>query len=170
MRKMILALSAILLAFPMGPATAADPANTLIIELTNGGKVSIELLPKLAPKHVERIKDLAAKKTYDGVVFHRVIPNFMAQTGRFNGSNALPNLRSEFNEYVFKRGTVGAARTSDPHSATSQFFICFNDKGCAHLTRQYTVFGQVTSGMEHVDKVTGPQDRMAKVYLASKPR
>lgn len=163
-------LCAAILAMPSTTTHAADPANTLVIELSNGGKVEIELLPKLAPKHVERIKQLAGTKFYDGVVFHRVIPNFMAQTGRGKDSASLPPLQAEFTSYPFKRGTVGAARTSDPNSATSQFFICFSNTGCAHLTGQYTVFGQVTAGMEHVDKVSGPQDRMAKVYLAAKPR
>ena len=177
-----MALCAVVLALPGISAEAADPKaalaeinkNTLIIELTNGGKVEIKLLPKLAPKHVERIKTLAAKKFYDGIVFHRVIPGFMAQTGdpqgNGQGGSKLPDLPAEFNEYTFKRGTVGAARTQDPNSANSQFFICFNDDGCRHLTGQYTVWGQVLRGMAHVDKISGPQDRMAKVYLKSKPR
>ena len=177
-----MALCAVVLALPGISAEAADPKaalaeinkNTLIIELTNGGKVEIKLLPKLAPKHVERIKTLAAKKFYDGIVFHRVIPGFMAQTGdpqgNGQGGSKLPDLPAEFNEYTFKRGTVGAARSQDPNSANSQFFICFNDDGCRHLTGQYTVWGQVLRGMAHVDKISGPQDRMAKVYLKSKPR
>ena len=182
MKKLIIALCAVVLALPGISAEAADPKaalaeinkNTLIIELTNGGKVEIKLLPKLAPKHVERIKTLAAKKFYDGIVFHRVIPGFMAQTGdpqgNGQGGSKLPDLPAEFNEYTFKRGTVGAARTQDPNSANSQFFICFNDDGCRQLTGQSTVWGQVLRGMAHVDKISGPQDRMAKVYLKSKPR
>lgn len=182
MKKLILALCAITLALPVAFAHAADPKavlaeinkNTLVIELTNGGRVEIKLLPKLAPKHVERIKTLVAKKFYDGIVFHRVIPGFMAQTGdpqgNGQGGSKLPDLPAEFNEYTFKRGTVGAARTQDPNTANSQFFICFNDDGCRHLTGQYTVWGQVLRGMAHVDKITGPKDRMTKVYLKSKPR
>ncbi|MGI9478039.1 MAG: peptidylprolyl isomerase [Hyphomicrobiaceae bacterium] len=182
MKKLIMALCAVVLALPGVSAQAADPKaalaeinkNTLVIELTNGGKVEIKLMPEMAPKHVERIKTLAAKKFYDGIVFHRVIPGFMAQTGdpqgNGQGGSKLPDLPAEFNEYTFKRGTVGAARTQDPNSANSQFFICFNDDGCRHLTGQYTVWGQVLRGMAHVDKIAGPQDRMAKVYLKSKPR
>ncbi len=182
MKKLILALCAITLALPVAFAHAADPKavlaeinkNTLVIELTNGGRVEIKLLPKLAPKHVERIKTLVATKLYDGIVFHRVIPGFMAQTGdpqgNGQGGSKLPDLPAEFNEYTFKRGTVGAARTQDPNTANSQFFICFNDDGCRHLTGQYTVWGQVLRGMAHVDKITGPKDRMTKVYLKSKPR
>ena len=174
MQKLILAMCALVLAWPLAPASAADPDNTLIIELSNGGKVEVGLLPKLAPKHVARIKELTAKKFFDGIVFHRVIPDFMAQTGdpdgNGRGGSKLPDLKAEFTGYVFKRGTIGAARTSNPDSANSQFFICYNDTGCKHLSGQYTVWGQVRSGMEHVDKVAGRKDRMAKVYLKSKPR
>jgi len=167
MKHLVCALCAMLIV-PFAAVKAADPDNMMVIELSNGGQVEIELLPKLAPNHVKRVKELATAKYYDGVVFHRVIPKFMAQTGR--GATRPPPLKAEFNNYRFVRGTVGAARTSDPNSATSQFFICFNDTGCKHLTSQYTVFGQVRSGMDQVDKVTGPSDRMAKVYLRSKPR
>jgi peptidylprolyl isomerase len=157
-------------------AQAASPENTLVIELKNdkSAVVEIELLPKLAPGHVERIKKLARAKFYDGIVFHRVIPGFMAQTGDPDGNGTggsdMPDLKAEFSGYTYKRGTVGAARTANPDSANSQFFICFDDSGCAHLTGQYTVWGQVISGMEHVDKITGPSDRMWKVYLKSEPR
>ncbi len=157
-------------------AQAASPENTLVIELKNdkSAVVEIELLPKLAPGHVERIKKLARAKFYDGIVFHRVIPGFMAQTGDPDGNGTggsdMPDLKAEFSGYTYKRGTVGAARTANPDSANSQFFICFDDSGCAHLTGQYTVWGQVVSGMEHVDKITGPSDRMWKVYLKSEPR
>ena len=157
-------------------AHAASPENTLVIELKNdkSAVVEIELLPKLAPGHVERIKKLARAKFYDGIVFHRVIPGFMAQTGDPDGNGTggsdMPDLKAEFSGYTYKRGTVGAARTANPDSANSQFFICFDDSGCAHLTGQYTVWGQVISGMEHVDKITGPSDRMWKVYLKSEPR
>jgi peptidylprolyl isomerase len=157
-------------------AQAASPENTLVIELKNdkSAVVEIELLPKLAPGHVERIKKLARAKFYDGIVFHRVIPGFMAQTGDPDGNGTggsdMPDLKAEFSGYTYKRGTVGAARTANPDSANSQFFICFDDSGCAHLTGQYTVWGQVISGMEHVDKITGPSHRMWKVYLKSERR
>ena len=164
-------------ATPAGSApNSAKPENTLVVELKNdkSAVVEIELFPQLAPKHVERIKQLARRKFYDGIVFHRVIPGFMAQTGdpkgNGTGGSDLPDLPAEFSGYPFKRGTVGAARTADPDSANSQFFICFNDSGCAHLTGQYTVWGQVVSGMNHVDEITGPKDRMLKVYLKSEPR
>jgi peptidylprolyl isomerase len=176
LRNLTLALCTLVLALPayLTPSLAAAPDNTLVIELSNGGKVEIELLPELAPNHVERIKTLASGQFYDGIVFHRVIPDFMAQTGdpdgNGQGGSKLPDLNAEFHSYPFKRGTVGAARTQDPDSANSQFFICYNDKGCAHLTGQYTVWGQVTSGMEHIDTVAGPQDRMTKVYLKSELR
>lgn len=136
---------------------AADPANTLTLTLSTGGPVTIQLLPDLAPKHVERIKTLAAEGFYNGLKFHRVIEGFMAQTGdptgTGSGGSKYGDLPAEFSQYAYKRGTVGAARTSDPNSANSQFFICFTDDGCSFLTGQYTVWGQVTSGMEFVDKV-----------------
>ena len=174
MNRVIVCLLAVLLAIPALTAKAADPSNTLVIELSNGGRVEIELLPKNAPVHVARIKKLVGEKFYDGIVFHRVIPDFMAQTGdpqgNGTGGSPYPDLKAEFTDHPYRRGTVGAARTRAPDTANSQFFICFNDTGCAHLQGQYTVWGQVTSGMEHVDKIGGPQDRMTKVYLKSKPR
>jgi peptidylprolyl isomerase len=155
----------------------ADPANTLVIELKSG-KVLVALRPDLAPKHVERIKTLARQGFYDNVKFHRVIPGFMAQTGdptgTGTGGSKLGKLPAEFSKEVFKKGTVGAARTQDPNSADSQFFICFNDSGCKSLTGQYTIWGQVTSGMEAVEKIKagdGPNgmvsqpDVMQKVYV-----
>jgi peptidylprolyl isomerase len=163
-----------LLMVPLVAAKAADPSNILVIELSNGGKVEIELLPSQASGHVKRIKRLANEKFYDGIVFHRVIPGFMAQTGdpqgNGTGGSSYPDLKAEFTGYPFRRGTVGAARTRNPNTANSQFFICFNDSGCAHLTGQYTVWGQVISGMSAVDKIRGPQDQMTKVYLKSNPR
>ena len=127
-------------------------ADTLILELKDG-PVKIKLRPDLAPDHVERIKTLAEKGFYDGVVFHRVIPGFMAQTGDPTGTGGggsdLPNLKAEFSSEPHKRGTVSAARTANPNSANSQFFICFDD--APWLDRQYSVWGQVESGMEHVD-------------------
>ncbi|MGD9603369.1 MAG: peptidylprolyl isomerase [Gammaproteobacteria bacterium] len=138
-------------------AFAADPANTLWMDVSTGGRVVIELLPDRAPGHVERIKKLAREGFYDGIVFHRVIDGFMAQTGDPTGTGMggsdEPDLKAEFTDYPYKRGTLGAARTQDPNSANSQFFICFTDDGCSFLTGQYTVFGQVTAGMEFIDKV-----------------
>ena len=157
----------------------ATPADTLVIELKNG-PVHIQLRPDIAPRHVERIKMLTREGFYNGLKFHRVIDGFMAQTGdpkgNGTGGSTYPELKAEFNRTLFRRGTVGAARAGSPDSANSQFFICFNDQGCMSLTNQYTVWGQVISGMEHVDKikrgeggggtVTGP-DVMQKVYLLS---
>ena len=129
-----------------------DPENTLIMTL-EGGPVTIKLRPDLAPGHVERIKELAREGFYDGVVFHRVIPGFMAQggdpTGTGTGGSEKPNLQAEFSREPHVRGVCSMARTSAPHSANSQFFICFDD--ATFLDRQYTVWGQVESGMEHID-------------------
>ena len=138
----------------------------MILELKDG-EVKIELFSDVAPKHVERIKKLADEGKYDGVVFHRVIDGFMAQTGdlKFGNSNNdnfdlnkagmggsdLPDLKSEFNNLPHERGTLSMARAADPNSANSQFFICFEP--APFLDRQYTVFGKVISGMEFVDKI-----------------
>ena len=128
-----------------------------LILTVKDGDVVINLRPDLAPQHVARIKRLAAEGFYNGLTFHRVIPNFMAQTGdptgTGSGGSSYPDLPAEFSGYVYKRGTVGAARTSDPNSANSQFFICFDDTGCRGLTGKYTVWGQVISGMEYVDRI-----------------
>jgi peptidylprolyl isomerase len=133
----------------------ADETLTLTLDTGNGGggDVVIKLRPDLAPGHVERIKELAGEGFYDGVVFHRVIPGFMAQggdpTGTGMGGSDKPDLKAEFNSEPHVRGTCSMARTQVPDSANSQFFICFDD---AHfLDGQYTVWGQVESGMEHVD-------------------
>ena len=138
-------------------AQAADPANVAKMEVSTGGTVVIELLPDIAPKHVERIKTLAGEGFYDGIVFHRVISGFMAQTGDPTGTgmggSQYPDVPAEFSQYKYKRGTVGMARSQNPDSANSQFFICFTDTGCPFLTGQYTVLGQVTEGMEFIDKV-----------------
>ncbi len=153
-------------------AQAPDPNSTLVIELKTG-KVLVKLRPDLAPKHVERAKTLAKQGFYDGIKFHRVIDGFMAQTGdptgTGTGGSKLPDLAAEFTREVYKRGSVGAARTSDPNSANSQFFICFGD-GCRGLTGQYTLWGEVIEGMEHVDKNAKGEpprqpDVMQKVYL-----
>ncbi len=138
-------------------ADAADPANTVHMDVSSGGTVVIELLPDIAPQHVERIKTLVGEGFYDGIVFHRVISGFMAQTGdptgTGTGGSQYPDVPAEFSQYPYKRGTVGMARSANPDSANSQFFICFTDTGCSFLTGQYTVLGQVTSGMEFIDKV-----------------
>lgn len=150
-----------------------DPANVLVIELKNG-PVLVKLRPDLAPKHVERVKQLAKEGFYDGIKFHRVIDDFMAQTGDPTGTGTggsnYADLPAEFSQEPYKRGTVGAARTADPDSANSQFFICFNDTGCSGLTGQYTVWGQVVEGMEHIDDVAKGEpppipDIMQKVYV-----
>ncbi len=128
-------------------------ANTLTLSLSSGGDVVIKLRSDLAPGHVERIAGLASEGFYDGVVFHRVIPGFMAQggdpTGTGMGGSKLPDLKAEFNDAPHGRGTCSMARAQNPNSANSQFFICFDD--ARFLDKQYTVWGQVESGMEHVD-------------------
>jgi peptidylprolyl isomerase len=128
-------------------------ADTLTLTLSTGGDVVIKLRPDLAPGHVERIAGLAKDGFYDGVVFHRVIPGFMAQggdpTGTGMGGSDLPDLKAEFNSEPHVRGTCSMARAANPDSANSQFFICFDD--ARFLDRQYTVWGEVESGMEHVD-------------------
>ena len=128
--------------------------NTLIMELKTG-KVTIRLRPDLAPLHVERIKTLTRDGFYDGIVFHRVIPGFMAQTGDPTGTgmggSKLPDLKAEFSAEKHKRGTCSMARSGNPHSADSQFFICFDE--APWLDRQYTVWGEVIDGMEHVDAI-----------------
>ena len=132
----------------------ADPENTLILETTKG-RVVIELRPDLAPQHVERIKMLARAKFYDGIVFHRVIEGFMAQTGcpqgTGTGGSDHPNLPAEFNKEPHVRGVCSMARSSAPNSANSQFFICFDD--ASFLDGQYTAWGKVTEGMDHVDQI-----------------
>ena len=165
---------------------AEDRDNILLLDLSNGGRVAIRLVPEWAPSHVERVKTLAAEGAYDGVAFHRVIDGFMAQTGDVEhgkgentaragtGGSSYPDLPAEFSKIPFERGTVGMARAQNPNSATSQFFIMFED---GHfLNNQYTVWGKVLSGMEHVDNikrgaqgsgaVTDP-DRMVKVVVAA---
>ena len=130
----------------------ADPENTLILTL-DGGDVTIALRPDLAPDHVEQIKSLVREGFYDGVVFHRVIPGFMAQggdpTGSGMGGSKKPNLKAEFSKEPHVRGVCSMARSQNPNSANSQFFICFDD--ARFLDGQYTVWGVVESGMEHVD-------------------
>lgn len=147
-------------------AEIKDPENTIVMETTKG-KVVIELLPDLAPGHVARIKELAREGAYDGVVFHRVIEDFMAQTGDvkfgktggkdFNparagmGGSEKPDLKAEFSNMSHVRGTCSMARSQNPNSANSQFFICFTD--APWLNRQYSVWGQVIEGMDNIDKI-----------------
>ena len=130
----------------------SDAENTLLMELDTG-PVTIKLRPDLAPKHVERIKELAREGFYDGVVFHRVIGGFMAQggdpTGTGSGGSDKPNLPAEFSKEPHIRGVCSMARTNNPNSANSQFFICFDD--ATFLDNQYTVWGRVTDGMDHID-------------------
>lgn len=154
-------------------ANAATPENTLNLDLKDG-RVVIELLPEKAPKHVARIQELTRKGFYDGIVWHRVIDGFMAQTGDPTGTGSggsdLPDLPAEFNNENFGRGAVGAARTNDPNSANSQFFICFDD--CSFLNGQYTVWGRVISGMEFVDKIKRGEppvdpDKIIKAQIAA---
>ncbi|GGA11777.1 peptidylprolyl isomerase [Neptunicoccus cionae] len=161
-----------------------DPENGIIITLKDGD-VKIDLLPDVAPQHVARMKELARSGQYDGVVFHRVIDGFMAQTGDVQNGNAnndfnlrmagtggsdLPNVPAEFSKVPHARGSIGAARSQSPDSANSQFFINFSDND--FLNGQYTVYGQVIEGMEHVDAITRGEppaqpDQMISVKVAA---
>ena len=170
-----------LMLFTVAPAAAqpaSDPQNTVYLQ-TKDGRVTIRLRPDLAPKHVAQVKALTQRGFYDGIVFHRVIPGFMAQTGDPTGTGTggsdLPNIPAEFTQEPFKRGSVGMARSQSPNSANSQFFICY--EGCAPLTGQYTLFGEVVSGMDVVDKIkkgssanngaVSNPDKIVKMQLAS---
>jgi cyclophilin family peptidyl-prolyl cis-trans isomerase len=165
-------------------ADIKDPENTIVMALKDG-TVTIELLPDVAPQHAARMKELARAGAYDGVVFHRVIDGFMAQTGdvehgnadkEFNirragtGGSELPDLPAEFSKLPHDRGTLGAARSQNPNSANSQFFINFKDNH--FLNGQYTVYGRVIEGMEHVDAITRGEppanpDKMISVKVAA---
>jgi peptidylprolyl isomerase len=156
-----------------GAAHGQDLENMLYMDLESG-RVVIELRPDLAPKHVARIKELAREGFYDGIVFHRVIPGFMAQTGdptgTGRGGSDKPDLPAEFSNEPFVRGTVGMARTSDPNSANSQFFINYAES--PHLNGQYTVWGQVVEGMEHLDQIAKGEppaspDKIVQMRVAS---
>jgi cyclophilin family peptidyl-prolyl cis-trans isomerase len=166
MRRILLA--AVAAAGIAGAACAQDPQNVLVIDVEGAanGTVEIELLPEVAPQHVERMRQLARDGAYDGVAFHRVIDGFMAQTGDVEfgtrdafgsgragtGGSSLPDLPAEFSDLPFERGVVGMARSQNPDSANSQFFIMFDDG--AFLNGQYTVVGRVISGQEVVDAIT----------------
>ena len=164
-------------------ADIKDPENTIVMELANG-TVTIELLPDVAPQHSARMKELAREGAYDGVVFHRVIEGFMAQTGDVahgkadggnirmagTGGSDKPDLPAEFSKLPHDRGTLGAARSQNPNSANSQFFINFADNH--FLNGQYTVYGRVIEGMEHVDAITRGEppanpDKMVSVKVAA---
>src|SRR5471032_666351 len=177
MIRILAVLAALVFAVPalaQTPPAGLDKANAIVIDTTKG-RVVFKLRPDIAPQHAERIKLLAREGYYNNVPFHRVIEGFMAQTGdgkNFNGTGGskYPNLPAEFSSVPFKRGIVGMARASDPNSANSQFFIMFADG--SSLNGQYTVIGEVVSGMDVVDKlkrgepVAGP-DMMVKVQVAS---
>jgi peptidylprolyl isomerase len=177
MIRMFAVLAALVFAVPalaQSLPAGLDKDNAIVIDTTKG-RVVIQLRPDLAPKHAERIKQLARDGYYNNVPFHRVIEGFMAQTGdgqRFNGTGGskYPNLPAEFSSVPFTRGVVGMARANDPNSANSQFFIMFADG--AFLNNKYTVVGKVVSGMDVVDKIKRGEpvqdpDKMIKVQVAS---
>ena len=151
-------------------ADIKDPENTILMEL-KGGTVTIELLPKVAPLHVARMKELVRAGEYDNVAFHRVIDGFMAQTGDVaNGDSSMPDLKAEFSKVPHARGSIGAARSASPDSANSQFFINFSEN--TFLNGQYTVYGQVIEGMKLVDELNRGEppaepDRMISVKVAA---
>ena len=177
--KFALLLSGIF-AFAVSPAFAQTPApapaapdleNVLVLDLSTGGRVTIQMYPTDAPAHVERIKTLTRQGFYNGITFHRVIDGFMAQTGdptgTGQGGSELPDLKAEFNRIPHLRGTVSMARTNEPDTANSQFFICFQPR--FSLDNKYTVFGRVTSGMQFVDAIERgePPLNPSKVLQAS---
>lgn len=152
-----------------------NPEDTLYMDLPEG-RVTIQMFPERAPQHVERIKQLTREGFYNGLTFHRVIDGFMAQTGDPTGTgmggSKYPDLPAEFTDYKYKRGTIGMARTANPNSANSQFFICFTDTGCSSLTGQYTVWGQVVDGMQYVDEIAKGEppahpDKIVKMTVAA---
>ena len=172
--RILTACAMVLGAFMMPfTASAKDLENTIYLDLKDG-RVEIALRPDLAPEHVKRIKQLTREGFYDGIVFHRVIDGFMAQTGDPTGTgmggSELPDLKAEFSKAPFKRGTLGMARSRSPHSANSQFFIMFNEG--SWLNGQYTVFGEVVSGMDAVDKIKRGEpvrnpDKIIKMQVAA---
>jgi peptidylprolyl isomerase len=169
LRSGVLAVVASALVLGCACAIAASPENTLYLDLKDG-RVVIELRPDLAPKHVARVKQLVKEGFYNGLTFHRVIAGFMAQTGDpkgdGTGGSKYSDLAAEFSQTAFKRGTVGAARSSNPNSANSQFFICFED--APHLNGKYTVWGQVVEGMQFVDKIKKGQGANGEVFNPDK--
>jgi peptidylprolyl isomerase len=176
-RSLFAALLLIASATPLAAAPAPDLKNTIYLD-TKDGRITILLRPDLAPKNVAQIETLTKQGFYNGIVFHRVIAGFMAQTGdptgTGTGGSKLPNLPAEFTATPFKRGTLGMARSDDPNSANSQFFICFAD--ASFLNGKYTVIGEVISGMDIVDKIkqgvgqdgmVDNPDKIVKMQLAS---
>jgi peptidylprolyl isomerase len=174
MHRILTILGSLVVAMTLSAAaTGQDLENTLYMDLEDG-RVVIELRPDLAPKHVARIKELTREGFYDGIVFHRVIGGFMAQTGdptgTGRGGSDKPDLPAEFSSEPFQRGTIGMARTSDPNSANSQFFINFAPT--PHLNGQYTVWGQVVEGMDLIDQLAKGEppakpDRIVKMTVAA---
>jgi cyclophilin family peptidyl-prolyl cis-trans isomerase len=176
MKKLLAAAAILAMSTTVGTSQGGlDPQNTIYLDLKDG-RVVIRLRPDLAPKHVAQIKTLTQRGFYDNIVFHRVIDGFMAQTGDPTGTGTggsdLGNIPAEFTQEPYKRGTVGMARSQSPNSANSQFFICYD--GCGSLTGQYTIWGEVVSGMDFVNKikrgapgsgtVTGP-DKIVRMRL-----
>jgi len=155
----------------INPDPSVDPGNVLLLDLSNGGRVAIRLVPEWAPNHVERIKTLVREGFYNGIVFHRVIDGFMAQTGDPKGTGAggssYPDLKAEFNPMPHVRGTVSMARTDQPDTANSQFFIVFYPQFA--LDRKYTVFGRVIGGMDVADRIERgePPANPTKIIQAS---
>ena len=176
-RLLAAAAALVFAALPLAAsAQSTDPTNTWILE-TSKGVVTIALRPDIAPGHVERVKELTRTGFYNGTPFHRVIDGFMAQggdpTGTGTGGSDLPDLMAEFTDTNFGRGVIGAARTDDPNSANSQFFICFDD--CSFLNGQYTVWGEVIEGMDVVDALNKGEppanpDRIVTARIASDPQ
>lgn len=172
-RFLVIAFLLVAFGAPVQAQAPADRENLLYIDL-DYGRVVIRLRPDIAPRHVERVKELARAKFYDGQVFHRVIEGFMAQTGdptgTGRGGSGRGNVNAEFSRVPFERGVVGAARSQSPNSADSQFFIMF--ARASSLDGQYTVWGQVIYGMEHVDRIRRGEpparpDRMLRVQVAA---
>ena len=155
-------------------AEIKDPENTLFMQIEGSGTVTIEMRPDIAPKHVERMKTLTREDFFNGIIFHRVIDGFMAQTGDPTGTGMggsdYPDVEAEFSAANFGRGVVGMARAADPNSANSQFFICFDD--CSFLNGQYTIWAEVTDGMEFIDAVARGEppanpDKIARMVVAA---
>jgi peptidylprolyl isomerase len=173
MHRITQILGSLVVAMTLTAAQGQDLENTLYMDLEDG-RVVIQLRPDLAPKHVARIKELTRAGFYDGIIFHRVIPGFMAQsgdpTGTGRGGSDQPDLPAEFSAEPFERGTLGMARTADPNSANSQFFINF--AATPHLNGQYTVWGEVVEGMDVVDQIAPGEppanpDRIVKMSVAA---
>lgn len=171
LRYCLIAIFAGILAVP-AYAQAAGSNDRLVLDLSTGGRVEIDLFEDSAPKSAARLKTLARSGFYNGLMFHRVIDTFLAQTGDptgiGGGGSRLPNLRAELSRRDFRRGTVAMAHLADINGANSQFFICFTDTGCSFLVGQYTIVAQVTKGMPFVDKLPRgePADRPGRIVRA----